>query len=370
MQLLSSRNQAVATPSGNLKSARRAAVLARKAVRDLRYPLPRLHAVAQQKTLPTVYFCTPDWDVPAGGVRVFYRHVDILNEAGISAVVLHRRAGFRCTWFENHTRVMGSRDTVIGPEDLVVVSELAVSLLRNLPARNRFVVFNQGPHLTWDQRVSEEDVDFYMNNPGLAAMLVVSSHSLEMMRYAAPSANVVRLHNSVDPSKFFPGPPRPKPVISYMPRRGAEEAHQVLAILRGRGVTRGWEIRPLEGLTQKQVADQLRSTTIFLSLAYQEGFGLPAAEAMACGAYVVGFHGFGGREYFRTEFSHPVEPGDVVGMARAVEEVIGREAHERGWCQSRGAAAAQFIAREYSPDRERRDVIEAYSALVPRDCPA
>ena len=55
----------------------------------------------------------------------------------------------------------------------------------------------------------------------------------------------------------------------------------------------------------------------------------------------------------------------MLGMARAVEEVIDREAHERGWCQSRGAAAAQFIAGEYSPDRERHDVIEAYSALFP-----
>ena len=112
------------------------------------------------------------------------------------------------------------------------------------------------------------------------------------------------------------------------------------------------------------MADQLRSTTIFLSFAYQEGFGLPAAEAMACGAYVVGFHGFGGREYFRPEFSHPVEPGDVLGLARAVEEVIDREAREPGWCQSRGAAAAQFIATEYSPDRERRDVVETYAALL------
>ena len=87
--------------------ARRGIMIARKAVNDFRYPLPKLRAVAQQETVPTVYFCAPDWNVPAGGIRVFYRHVDILNEAGIPAAVLHRRAGFRCTWFENHTRVVG-----------------------------------------------------------------------------------------------------------------------------------------------------------------------------------------------------------------------------------------------------------------------
>ena len=77
----------------------------------LRYPLPQLRVIAQQRSVPTVYFCLPDYDVPSGGFRVVYRHVDILNEAGIPAAVLHCRAGFRCTWFENQTRVVGSRSS-------------------------------------------------------------------------------------------------------------------------------------------------------------------------------------------------------------------------------------------------------------------
>jgi hypothetical protein len=345
--------------------AQRSVRLARDVLWDLRFPLPKLHIAAQQRTVPTVYYCVPDYDIPAGGMRVAYRHVDILNDAGISAAVLHRRAGFRCSWFENQTRIAGSRDTVIGPEDLVVVSEVAISLLRGLDPEHRFVVFNQSGHLTWE-REPQDEVDRYTNNPALAAILVVSSHSLEMMRYAAPSANVVRLHNSIDPGRFFPGASRPRQVISYMPRRAFEEARQVLGILHGHGVLRGWEVRPLKDLTEDQVAEGLRSTTIFLSLAYQEGFGLPAAEAMACGAYAVGFHGFGGREYFRPEFSHPVEPGDVLGLAHATAEAIERERLEPGWCQARGAAAAKFIATEYSPDREQRDVVRTYSALLPR----
>ena len=329
----------------------------------LRYPLPQLRVIAHQRSVPTVYFCLPDYDVPSGGFRVVYRHVDILNEAGIPAAVLHRRAGFRCTWFENQTRVVGSRDIVVGPEDLVVVSELDISLLRSPGARNRFVVFNQNPHLTW-QRASIEEVDVYTKNPSLAAILVVSDHSQEMVRYGAPSANVARVHYSIDPSRFFPGAQRHRPVIGYMPRRGLDEARQVLGILHGRGVLRGWEVRPLEHLSEDQVAEQLRSTTIFLSLAYQEGFGLPGAEAMACGAYAIGFHGFAGREYLLPAFSHPVEPGDVLGFARAVAAAIECEALEPGWCQSRGAAAAKFVAAEYSPDHERRDVVETYSALL------
>ena len=343
--------------------ARRSLALARDGLWDLRFPLPKLQVENSQRTIPTVYFCAPDFDVPAGGLRVAYRHVDILNDAGIRAAVLHHRAGFRCSWFRNETRVVGSRDTIIGPQDLVVVSEVAISLLRSLGPRHRFVVFNQNPHLMWE-RAPEEEVVRYMNNPRLAAILVVSDHSLEMVRYAAPSANVVRIHNSIDPSRFFPGAPHARRVLGYMPRRGLHEAQQVLGILHGRGALEGWEVRRLEGLTEDQVAEQMRSTTVFLSLAYREGFGLPAAEAMACGAYTVGFHGFAGREYFRPEFSYPVEPGDVLALAHATADVIEREAREPGWCQTRGGAAATFIAAEYSPERERRDVVEMYSALL------
>jgi hypothetical protein len=52
-----------------------------------------------------VYYWCPDADRPYGGVRAIYRHVDILNEHGVAAFVLHERRPFRCTWFRNGTRI-------------------------------------------------------------------------------------------------------------------------------------------------------------------------------------------------------------------------------------------------------------------------
>ena len=337
--------------------------VAREALRRHRHPLPRLHVAASRGHRPTIYFCTPDYDAPSGGIRVAYRHVDLLNDAGVSAAVLHRRSGFRCTWFENQTRVVGSSETLITPDDLVVVSELGASLLSQLPPGHRFVVFNQGPHLTW-QAARPELVERYSQSSDLAAIVTVSSHSAEMLRLAAPAAEVIRLHNSIDPRVFYPGDAPPRRTIAFMPRRGRREASQVLGILRARGTLRGWDVVALEGLREQEVGRHLRSATIFLSFAYQEGFGLPTAEAMACGAYAVGFHGFGGREFFLPEFSSPVEPGDVVGFVRTLEAVLRQEAADPGWCRARGMAAAQFIATEYSPQRERQEVVRTYAALT------
>jgi hypothetical protein len=312
-----------------------------------------------------VYFCTPDFNTPAGGIRVAYRHVDFLNDAGISAAIVHRRTGFRCSWFEHDTRVVCSRQTVVGPNDLVVVGELAVSLLADLPRGFRFVIFNQNPHLTW-KRASPDVVCSYAASPDLAAILTVSDHGAELLRHTFPGTNVIRTHNSIDPRVFFPRVGRREHTIAFMPRRGRDEARQVLAILRGRNALAGWRVLEIDDVTERAIGDALREATVFLSIAYHEGFGLPAAEAMACGAYVVGFHGFGGVEFFRPEFSATVESGDILSCARLLEQVLQRQAEEPGWCEARGGAAARFIAAEYSPARERADVVGAYTSLVDR----
>src|SRR4051794_9788999 len=82
---------------------------------------------------PTVYFLVPDYNIPAGGNRVIYRHVDILNGAGIKTFALHERRGFRFSWFENNTPVTNLAATKIARNDVLVVSELNVDLLGRLP---------------------------------------------------------------------------------------------------------------------------------------------------------------------------------------------------------------------------------------------
>ena len=87
---------------------------------------------------------------------------------------------------------------------------------------------------------------------------------------------------------------------------------------------------------------------------------------MRCGNYVIGYHGFGGREYFRTDFSAPVETGDVLALARAVEAAIGQEAQDPGWLRARGLAASRFIETAYAPEAERQELAPAYVSLLGR----
>ena len=323
----------------------------------------RVATGSENSTRPTIYFLTPDSQQPSGGIRVIYRHVDILNAAGIDAAVLHQRRGFRCTWFDNQTRVTHAGHVRVQRGDILVIPEISVAIIDTLASGTQYVIFNQGVHLTWTG-FADGVARYYAPERGLLGVVTVSDHSQMMLDHAFGRLHVQRVHIGIDSGMFHSAGGSRANRIAFMPRRLAEDAHQVFEILRGRGLLDGWEIVPLNGMTQKEVAAHLRTTKIFLAFAYQEGFGLPPAEAMACGNYVIGYHGYGGKELFHPEFSSAVDSGDIVGFTKAVESAIVNETAQPGWCQVRGAKASEFIRSEYSLQREREEVIRIYAEFL------
>jgi len=289
--------------------------------------------------------------------------VDILNEAGIEAAVLHQRKGFRCNWFGNQTQVTDVHSSAVGPNDVLVVSELNVDHLAKLPPGIRHIVLNQSGHLTW-RRHGDLVAGYYLSSPDLLGIVVVSEHIAQMLRYAYPQRTIRSVRNGIDTTIFHPPDGQKLRQITCFPRRGQEDLGIVLQLLRARGALDGWDVLPLDGLSQAAFADGLRASRITLSLSYQEGFGLPAAEAMACGNYVIGYHAFGGREFMRPEFSCPVEAGDVMTVASSLERTIDADAHDDDWCTSRGRLASAFVLDQYSVRRERESVVAAYSDLL------
>ncbi len=317
---------------------------------------------SERSSKPTIYFLTPDFQAPAGGIAVIYRHVDILVKAGIDAFVLHQRRGFRCSWFDNQTPIRYVEDTRVLQGDLLVVPELHADVLAKLSPGISHVLFNQNTHLTWKH--GDDIRHAYLMSPDLAGVITVSKHNAEMLRYAFSGCSIARIHLSIDPEVFHPvSGARPKR-IGYMPRRGQEDAKQVLQLLGNGRIPDDWEVVALDGLSHREVADALRSCRIFMAFTRHEGFGLPAAEAMACGCYVIGNHGFGGAEFFKQEFSSAIESGDILDFARTVERAVANEDVEPGWCQERGQKAAEFILSRYSLEREAEDVVSTYAALL------
>lgn len=312
---------------------------------------------------PRVLVLTPDFTHPSAGVRTMYRHVDALNRGGIAASVLHHRPGFSCSWFTHDTVVTSTAQTSVEPDDLLVVGELDVDLIASAAEPIRHVVLNQSGHLSWDH--SPEQVSaHYLSSRAPVAIIATSRHIAEFSAFAWPHLPVHHVPLSLDTGRFRPGPTPATPTIAWMPRRGSQDAELALQILRQRGLLDGWSTRALSGLTETEVADALRETTIFLSVSSREGFGMPPVEAMASGAYVVGYDACGGAEFMLPEHSRVVAGSDVLGLAQALAEVTAREAATPGWLRERGLDASRFVTTTYRPDAEERAVVQTYGEVL------
>jgi glycosyltransferase involved in cell wall biosynthesis len=325
--------------------------------RALRTRRPPAFRTTEVEGPPCVYYLCPDYSVPSGGIRAIYRHVDILNQAGVEAAVLHHSNGFACRWFEHDTRTLGVPAVQISPADVLVVPEIYGPFLDRLPRTPRLVAFSQNAYLTFEHVPPGPSPPYGI----FAAALTVSADSAEYLRFAFPGLEVSIVPNGIDPAVFHPRPEPPPRRLALMPRKRHEEAEEILRLLGER--LRGWEVVRIEGASEAEAAAALRSAPIFLALGRREGFGLPAAEAMASGCLTVGFPAFGGREIFGSDTSVAVEDGDVLGAARAVAEAIERYERDPASVREQGARAAERVAREHTLERQAGALLDFYTGL-------
>lgn len=339
----------------------------RRQSRRQQIPAVRTDLAARSRTT-TVFYLAPDWDVPSGGIRMMYRHVDMLNAAGIPAFVLHERPGFSCTWFEHDTPVRAVPQVLLTSRDILVVPELYGPTMDTIPSRLRTVVFNQNAYLTFDgvsQAASRVGAP-YRKLAGLEGILAVSFDNVEYLRFAFPDLRVERVRCGIDAEVFHPGKDLPGRRIGVMPRKRARDLGQVLHLLGAHGSLEGWEVVSIENRSERETAELMRSCALFLSFSEREGFGLPPAEAMACGCYVTGFTGLAGREFFQPEFSAPVDEGDVLAFARSVDRLLREYESTPLPLRQAGLAASTFVLDMYSLERQRRDLIRFFAELLAR----
>lgn len=313
---------------------------------------------------PTIYVLSPDDNGPCGGVKKLYRHVDVLNRRGLPASIIHQQEGFRCTWFANETKVCYARNTGLTANDYLVLPEIHGPKMADLAPGIKKVVLNQNCYLTFGgYSLDKRELATPYTHPEVVATIINSEDGLSYLRYAFPQHKFLRMRYGIDPESFHPTPTKKKQ-ICLMPRRHFPDALQVINILKFRNALQDFEIVTVHGKTEAETAAILRDSLIFLSFSTIEGFGLPPAEAMACGCVTIGYHGRGGKEFFRPEFSYPIEFGDIEGFARTVEQVIREVNTNPGPLIAKTQQAASFIARNYSPQVEEADIVGCWLEIM------
>jgi glycosyltransferase involved in cell wall biosynthesis len=322
----------------------------------------------------TVYVLSPENNKPSGGIKILYRHVDVLNRNGIDAALLHQNTGFRCSWFENETRIAYLDKVQLSAADFLVIPEIYgpnILAMGNMPMigrKVRKVIFNQNCRYTFLGQTLDaiQKPDFamaYSHRDEFAGAMVVSEDSKQYLEYVFPGLDVWRIHNAINVEQFAFSD-RKKRQICFMPRKNADDALQVLAILKLHGVLDSFEIVAIENKNEAGVADIMKESMLFLSFGYPEGCPLPPAEAMASGCVVVGYDGFGGREYFDERFSYPVPVGDITGYVDTVEKLIKLYSENPDDLKEKGKMASEYVREEYSPEKEQDDILNVWNKLL------
>jgi glycosyltransferase involved in cell wall biosynthesis len=172
-----------------------------------------------------------------------------------------------------------------------------------------------------------------------ARFVAVSAHTAGLWRHVAPATVI---HNGIDPARWPAGPGGPD--VVWFGRLVPEKApHEALRIARaaGRGIRiagpigdHGYfadKVQPLLGpgaeymghLDRAALAELVgASAACVVTPAWDEPFGLVAAESMACGTPVVGYRRGGLPEFVAPEGGRLVEPGNIDAAARAIEAVM------------------------------------------------
>jgi hypothetical protein len=314
-----------------------------------------------------IFYVAPDDNRPIGGIRAIYRHVDILNRNGFAAAVLHQQPGFRATWFEHATAVAYLPQVLIDrARDVVVYPEVrAFNALTEFPG-TRKVIFNQGFFLTFpDAPFNPASPETPYRHPDVIGGLVNSEAGKAYVSHIFPAFPLHRVRLSIDPA-MFQFQREKKWQIAMMPRRNSHDLIQIFNILKHRRTLHDLQPAPIEQLAQDEAAKVLRESLFFVTVGMQEGFGLPAAEAMACGCITVGYHGFGGKEFLLPAYAFPTEPGDVLATARALEACIMEYRQNPARLDIMRQEAAAFIARNCSPAEEERELLAAWRAILGR----
>ncbi|WP_066332505.1 hypothetical protein [Azohydromonas lata] len=300
-------------------------------------------------------YVSPDSNTPTGGIKVIYKHAELLCELGIPAAVAHITPGFSCDWFSHRAPVITLNDML--RTDIAIVPEIMTVLGNHFAANGvRYCMFVQNGYLVLPTAPMNEVYACYRD---ATAILSISEDTSDYLAGVFPefAHKIVRVKYSVDVSRFSVGEKRLK--ATYMPRKQALHANNLVPWLVRQFPS--WEFQPIHGMHEDVVADHLKSSRVFLAFSDFEGCPVPPLEAALCGNVVVGYPGWGGREYWEAPNFLPVDMGDIRQFAekfrRATAASMNAEAAQALW------PGIQRLAREYGLQTEKMLLLQAVQRI-------
>jgi hypothetical protein len=230
------------------------------------------------------------------------------------------------------------------------------------------VVFNQNAYYSYG-KIGEHTpaalAAFYDDHAVLQVLSISEdTHTFLERNLGLVDTRLSRIVNAIEPS-FQPDQPKANR-LHWMPRKNPDHVQAVLQGFQRCGLRHsgGWQGEPLVQLSHAQVAERLNGSRLFLAFGHPEGFGLPIAEAMAAGCWVVGYTGGGGAELFRFGASESVSFGDWPGFLAAIQRAFDAFAERPRETELRLQRQALAVRSLYSSEQERTSIAVAWERIA------
>lgn len=301
-------------------------------------------------------FCQGVNESPSGGVKVLFDIVSTLNEIGLGAKILIPGGHFNPTWFYHKVQIENNIDAVTS-NDYVILHEETLWVFKRIKTKGcKYSILNQGAHWSLTNYLGyEETKQIYLN----AEDVLVNSYSTgEIVNRLFGISNYKKITLSVD-NIFSPSDAKENR-ICFMPRRNSETAELISQYVKGK--YKDWEMFSVDGMSYNDVAQILNKSKLFLSFGGPEGFGLPPLEAALSGCKVIGYHGYGGQEYFYEPIFTRINFMEVTPFLDAIDNFIALKDKENlyTYCDRQ----REVLKSIYNSDNFKRDVINVFKDKV------
>jgi hypothetical protein len=90
---------------------------------------------------------------------------------------------------------------------------------------------------------------------------------------------------------------------------------------------------------------------------------------MASGALVIGYTGFGAKEYMGAESAVVVSDGDILAFCDAIESTLKMWSSGKDRWDMMRNTASEYVTRMYSPSVERKSIAAIYEEIIALEPP-
>ena len=321
----------------------------------------------------------PDLSKPIGGVKQIHRVAEQLILLGHQVTLVQDSIAFRPSWFQSSINTI-SRDVWFTLKDLdpnvnfVVLAETFLPVFKSYFPSLKKIIFNQNCAYTFGLPTSNHlwkpsSVIRAYSSPSIIQIWCVSRNDYSFLTQCLhlPSDKVSLLVNGIESHISVPLKAKKNFQIAYMPRKNSRDSKIVRNLIECQPWAKGWSFVLIENMTHDQTIHILQESLIFLSFGHPEGFGLPVAEALACGCCVIGYSGLGGRELFNIQpdshITHQVEYGDWKGFVDGVMNAIHVIKEDPSLHVACSLQVSASIREKYGTDSFRWSIEQALESL-------